>query len=104
MKIYFETAGGFGFFPGLNKPFVIESNKLKKEEAELLSQLINDADIKNIAAKNNSNNRSADAKNYTIAIEENGKLSTINFSDTDDNITLKNLVAYLKQKQKEETL
>ena len=81
-----NSACVFNLIHGINKPFVIECNKLKKEDAEQLSHLINEVDLKNFASKNTLTKWSSDAKNYNIILYEIGKHSTLHFSDTDDNI------------------
>jgi len=101
MKVYFKPEGGFGFFPGLNKPLELNSEHLPAEEASHLKKLINEASFFNLPSHQASSSRGADLKKYTIRVEDKDRQHWIELADTENDSCLQNLLAYLNQKQKE---
>ncbi|QNF35311.1 hypothetical protein HUW51_22275 [Adhaeribacter swui] len=101
MKIYFKPEGGFGFFPGLNKPLELNSENLPPDEAEHLHHLVQEAQFFDLPNQETENNRGADRKKYTIQVEDQDQKHWIQFHDAEDHPQLHNLLNYLNQKQKE---
>lgn len=101
MKIYFKPEGGFGYFPGLNKPLELNSEKLPIDEANHLKQLVSDASFFNLPNQEPVASRGADQKKYTIRVEEKDRQHWVEFHDAEVNPRLHNLVNYLSKKQKE---
>lgn len=101
MKISFNTEGGFGYFPGLNKSFEINSESLPKEEAEKLENLISEITASSSSIKTTELTTGADLKKYKIIVENNNLYFTINASDKDINLKVKSLISYLRKKQNE---
>lgn len=103
MKVYFKPEGGFGYFPGLNKPLELNSEQLPAEEANHLRQLVNEASFFSLPNQplDSHSSRGADCKQYTIRIEEQDRQHWIQLADTEVNPHLQNLLAYLHKKQKE---
>ncbi|PIQ20625.1 MAG: hypothetical protein COW65_13975 [Cytophagales bacterium CG18_big_fil_WC_8_21_14_2_50_42_9] len=100
MKIYFKPEGGFGFFPGLNKPLELNSETLPAEEASHLRNLVNEARFFTLPNQNEQPVRGADMKHYTIKVEDKDQEHWVQISDTEVNPPLQNLVNYLNNKQK----
>jgi len=101
MKIYFKPEGGFGFFPGLNKPLEINSEKLPPEEADHLRQLVQEASFFSLPNQEPDLSRGADQKKYTIRVEDQERHHWIELHNTEENPHLQNLLTYLNKKQKE---
>lgn len=101
MKIYFKPEGGLGFFPGLNKPLELNSEKLPPDEADHLKQLVHEASFFNLPNQEAERTGGADQKKYTIRIEDKDRQHWIEFHDAKVNPHLQNLLTYLNQKQKE---
>ncbi|MBF9254716.1 hypothetical protein I2I11_15530 [Pontibacter sp. 172403-2] len=101
MKVIFKPEGGFGFFPGLNKPLELSCDNLPEPEAHHLQELLNDACFFDLPSQSPESSRGADQKHYTIQVEDNGQAHSVAFSDTDANAALQNLVSYLSKKQQE---
>ncbi|QMU26842.1 protealysin inhibitor emfourin [Adhaeribacter radiodurans] len=101
MKVYFKPEGGFGFFPGLNKPLELNSEQLPPEEADHLHQLIHAANFFNLPNQQPESTFGADQKKYTIRVESQDQQHLIQLQDTEIEPPLHNLLNYLNQKQKE---
>ena len=101
MKIYFKPEGGIGFFPGLNKPLELNSEKLPEEEANHLKQLVNEASFFNLSNDASKPAAGADRKKYTIKIEDEDREHRVELSDTEQDPCLQNLFNYLQKKLKE---
>ncbi len=102
MKIHFTTEGGFGYFPGLNKALVINTETLPAEEANHVEQLVSESGFFDILSKRMAPSKGADLMKYTVTVENQGRQHTITLSDMESNSSLRNLLNYLRQKQKEE--
>ena len=101
MKIEFSQEGGFGFFPGLNKPVTIDSNDLPAEEASHLEQLVNASDFFSQRANLSAEHNMPDARKYTITIEDNNKRHQASLSENVNDPHLKDLLNYLRKKHQE---
>jgi len=101
MKVYFKPEGGFGFFPGLNKPLELNSESLPEEEASHLKNLVKQAGFFNLPSNPATPTRGADLKKYTIRVEDQDRQHWIQLSDPEPEPGLQNLLTYLNQKQKE---
>ncbi len=101
MKIYFKPEGGFGFFPGLNKPLELNSEQLPPEEASHLQQLLHEASFFDLPNQDQEAEQGADQKKYTIRVEDKDQQHWIELHDATINPQLQNLLSYLNQKQKE---
>ncbi len=101
MKVYFKPEGGFGYFPGLNKPLELNSEDLPEAEASHLKNLINEAQVFNLPNQPAATARGADLKKYTIRVEDQDRQHWIQLTDAERDPSLQNLLTYLTQKQKE---
>jgi len=100
MKIYFKPEGGFGFFPGLNKPLELNSETLPAEEASHLKNLVNEARFFTLPNQSPPPAQGADMKQYTIKVEDKDQEHWVQFTDTEVSPPLQNLVNYLNTKRK----
>lgn len=101
MKISFKTEGGFGYFPGLNKLFEINTESLPEVEAGNLEKLINEITAIRSSTKNKEPANGADFIKYKIVVENSGSHITLNVSDKEDTPKVRDLISYLKKKKNE---
>ena len=101
MKIYFKSDGGFGYFPGLNEQFEINSEDLKTEEEKYLDHIINKIDLNKSSSQQIETQKGADIKKYTITVKTKSQEFILYLSDTEKDFNLKNLLDFLKKKKKE---
>lgn len=101
MKLYYKSEGGIGYFPGLNKPFVIDSANLTASEAEELQHLVKAVSgLKLPARKAAHRPGAADYKQYVITIEEGKKQTTLHFTDLQSEPALQDLITYIQEQRK----
>lgn len=101
MKVNFKSEGGFGFFPGLNKPVEIDSNELPADEAEHLEKLVDKAAFFDHPSVTPTPTRGADFKTYTITVENQGQQHKVEVNDINASSQIQDLLSYLRKKQKE---
>jgi hypothetical protein len=76
MKIELRIEGGFGFFPGLQKPVILLSQNLSKEDQATLLNLIHKNEFLDFSdEKPRNNSKSADKRIYRITIKDDSKTS-----------------------------
>jgi len=100
MHIDFKTEGGVAYFPGLSKPFTLDSNSLPAAQAEQLQQLVTKARLleqpnASKAAKSTARTRAVDGRRYTITLEEDGHKHTLQFADPITDPDVQALVDFL---------
>lgn len=101
MKVSFKSEGGFGFFPGLNKPVEIDSSELPADEANHLEKLVDKAQFFAQPEASPPPTKGADFKTYTISVDNQGQQHKIEVTDLHQNSELQDLLSYLRKKQKE---
>jgi hypothetical protein len=78
MRIEFTQAGGIGYFPGLNKPVMVEVDQLGKEEAEELRRLVEAARFFDLPAAVGAPARgAADYQYYILTVEDGRRRHTV---------------------------
>ena len=102
MKVLFKTEGGFGYFPGLNKPMELDSEALPEEEAEHLKQLLNENDFFNLPNQELETVRGADMKTYLIQVKEEAIEHWVQVSENNMEPRMQKLVNYLNNKRRGE--
>jgi hypothetical protein len=97
MRVQLKIEGGLAYFPGLNKPRVIDSADLSAAEAKRLHQLVDAAGIFEQPASNRTLPKgAADYRQYTITVEDGRRQRTIRLADPIGNPDLEALVEYLR--------
>jgi hypothetical protein len=97
MKIQLKIDGGLAYFPGLNKPILIDTNAVPAEEADKLKQLLNAAHffqlppVLNVPAPG-----AADYHRYTITVDDGSQHHTVQMTDPIEEPNLQALLSYLK--------
>lgn len=78
MRITFKTDGGLAFFPGLAKPFVLDTQKLGKSDAKKLQSLIDQADFFSLPGTiGQVPLGAADMQQRTMTVEDGEKSHTV---------------------------
>ena len=98
MRIQFKKEGGIAYFPGLSQPVTIESDQLPKDKAADLKRLVEGGhlfDLPTLAAPPPS--AGADYYQYTVTVEDGGRLTTVRLADPIGNPALQALVDFLEE-------
>ena len=101
MRIRFESEGGFGYFPGLQRPLELDTDRLPSQQASRLEQLVRDADF--LDRRNDSGAPqpgAADYRTYTITIQDGTRARTLKVAEPIHDRTLRALVEYLTAQQR----
>src|SRR5687767_487826 len=82
MRVELLTEGGIAFFPGLNKPIVVDSADLPKAQASQLEKLIEDARFFDLPAASRAVPKgAADMRRYIITVEDGKRRHTVRLVD-----------------------
>ncbi len=100
MRIELQTEGGIAFFPGLNKPVVVDSGDLPKEQAAQLQQLIDSTHLFDLPAASRSLPKgAADMRSYTITVEDGPRRRTVRLNDPIEDTRLQALIDFLQDQR-----
>src|SRR3954452_21933624 len=97
MRVELQTEGGIAFFPGLNKPVVLNSTDLPKAQADQLHELINSTRFFDLPAVSRSVPKgAADIRGYTITVEDGRRRRTVRLNDPVEDSQLQALINFLQ--------
>jgi hypothetical protein len=97
MRVELQTDGGIAFFPGLNKPVVLNSSDLPKEQAAQLQQLLDSTHFFDLPAASRSLPKgAADMRRYTITVEDGQRRRTVRLNDPVDDTHLRALIDFVQ--------
>jgi hypothetical protein len=97
MRVELQTEGGMAYFPGLNKPVVVDSGDLPKEQATQLQQLIDSARFFELPAASRAIPKgAADLRRYTIKVEDGRRRRTVRLNDPVEDTHLQALIEFLQ--------
>jgi hypothetical protein len=97
MRVELQTEGGIAFFPGLNKPVVLNSTDLPKAQADQLHQLINSTRFFDLPAASRALPKgAADMRGYTITVQDGRRRRTVRLSDPIEDSHLQELISFLQ--------
>ncbi|MEP7188352.1 MAG: protealysin inhibitor emfourin [Roseiflexaceae bacterium] len=100
MRVELQTEGGMAFFPGLNKPIVLNSRDLSKAQSDQLQQLLDSTGFFELPAASRSVPKgAADMRRYTITVEDGRRRRTVRLVDPIDNTHLQALIEFLQQQR-----
>lgn len=96
MRIRLQSDGGFGYFPGLNEPVVVDTADLSPGEAAGLERLLDAADFfgrpEEVAAPPPGPG-AADQRHYTITVEDDdGRSRTVALTEPVEDSALMALI------------
>ena len=97
MRVEMQTDGGIAYFPGLNKPIVVDSSKLPNKQAAQLQQLIDSAHFFELPAASRSLPKgAADLRRYTITVADGQRRRTVRLNDPVEDAQLQALIEFLQ--------
>src|SRR5215212_3428423 len=97
MRVELQTEGGIAFFPGLNKPVVLNSKDLPKDQAAQLQQLIDSTRFFDLPAASRALPKgAADMRRYTIKVEDGRRRRTVRLNDPIEDARLQALIDFLQ--------
>ena len=100
MRVELRTEGGIAFFPGLNKPIVLNSNDLSKAQAAKLQQLLDSTRFFELPAASRSVPKgAADMRRYTITVEDGRRRRTVRLVDPIEDTQLQALIEFLQERR-----
>jgi hypothetical protein len=104
VRIRFESEGGFGYFPGLQRPVELDTEQLPAEEAAKLEQLVQAAGLLGRPDEaGEPQPGAADHRTYTVTVEHGARSRTIRLTDPIQHPPLQALVDYLTAEQRSGT-
>jgi hypothetical protein len=99
MRIEFTTEGGIAHFPGLSRPVVIDSDALSEEDSRELQRLLEAARFfERPTVATAPPPGAADYRQYTIAVEDDGRQHTVKLADPVEEPALQELLRFLQTK------
>ena len=100
MRVELQTDGGVAYFPGLNKPIVVDSGELPNQQAARLQQLIDSARFFELPAASRSLPKGAvDMRRYTITVEDGRRRRTVRLNDPVEDRHLQALIEFLQDQR-----
>ncbi|HJZ49483.1 MAG TPA: protealysin inhibitor emfourin [Roseiflexaceae bacterium] len=100
MRVELQTDGGVAYFPGLNKPVVVDSADLPKEQADKFDQLLEQARLfEQPAAPRSVPKGAVDMRRYTLTVQGGGRSRTVRLADPIEDPNLQALVDFLQDQR-----
>lgn len=97
MKINFEMSGGFAHFPVLSEPFIIDTIQLELQVANQLESLIIKSRFFDQPPQVDTLAKgAADFRTYTITVEDDTRIHTVQLTDPITDANLERLVSQLQ--------
>lgn len=97
MRITFQSQGGVAFFPGLNRPVLIDTAQLPAEERSKLEGLIQSTRFFALPASVGKRPRgAADLCEYTLRVEDEKRDYTVRVTEPVDDPGLEQLITKLR--------
>jgi len=95
MRIQFETLGGFAYFPGLQRPLRIDTERLTTLQAGEIESMVRAANFFDQPGSSRPSG-AADYRSYRITIEDGEKSHTVQVVESTADHSLLALIAYLR--------
>jgi len=96
MRIKFSIDGGLAAFPGLAKPLAIDCDLLAPDERARLHRLVDRAGVFAGAEPPSAGAHPADARRYTITVDDGARRSTVTVAEPISNGALRALISQLR--------
>jgi hypothetical protein len=99
MRITFESHGGVAFFPGLNRPVLIDTAQLPAEERSKLEGLIQSSRFFTLPGSVGKRPRvGADLREYTLRVEDGKRDYRVRVAEPLDDPKLAQLITELRSR------
>jgi hypothetical protein len=109
MRLALYIEGGFGYFPGLKKPLVVDTASLDKEDADELCDLIDEADFFELPdVVGETPKKGADHQKYTLTASDSEREHSVSFyagmipGETTLHENIYSLMRFVREKGKRE--
>ena len=100
MRVELQTEGGIAYFPGLNKPVVIDSADLPQAQASQLAQMLDDVHFFELPAASRSvPKNAADMRLYLLTVEDGKRRHTVRFVDPIEDANVQSLLDFLQDQR-----
>jgi hypothetical protein len=100
MRVEMQIEGGIAYFPGLNKPVVMDSSDLPKEQADQFKQLMASTHFFDLPAASRSLPKgAADTRRYTITVEDGRRRRTVRLNDPVEDSQMQALIDFLQSQR-----
>lgn len=101
MRIRLQSEGGFGYFPGLNQPVLVDTADLSPDEAAGLERLVGASDFfsrpERVVPSPAPGPGAADQRRYSITVEDDGGRShTVEVTEPVEDVALMALIDSLR--------
>jgi hypothetical protein len=101
MRITFQSDGGFGYFPGLNRPVTVDTSELPGDDAARIEGLVRAAGFFERPAESRAAPAgAADHRTYTISVDDGARSHTVTVSDPVEDPGLDALIGHLQAEQR----
>jgi hypothetical protein len=101
MRITFQSDGGFGYFPGLNRPVTVDTSELPGDEAARIEGLVRAAGFfERPAVGRTPAPGAADHRTYTISVDDGARSHTVTATDPVEDAGLSALIGHLQAEQR----
>ena len=83
MRIQYSVLGGVAYFPGLARPRTLDTDALPPEVAKDLIETVSASDFFALPQRiDTAPSGSADLQKYTLTVEDNGRVHTVQIIET----------------------
>jgi hypothetical protein len=97
MRIELQREGGVAFFPGLNRPIVMDTDTMSEDEANKLKELVASARIFDCPEQVGTvRPGAADYRTFTLHISDGNQQRTIKMIEPVEDVHLRALIQYLQ--------
>ncbi|WP_394824008.1 protealysin inhibitor emfourin [Pendulispora albinea] len=98
MRVTLKTSGGVGFFPGLARPIVADTDALEPELSERLRELVENAGFFELPDPISTLSRgAADVRTETLTVEDAARVHEVAAVETSIPEALRELVDFVKE-------
>lgn len=97
MRIEFQQTGGLAAFPGLSRPFVVESKTLDADQTGRLHELLSASDFFHLSGTAAATPGAADYRKYTITVTDGRRHHTAQFADPVEDSHVQDLIDFLNE-------
>lgn len=102
MRVEFQMNGVVAgtYFPGLNRPVIIQSDELPEGDAHELQQLLEEARFFDQLTMITTPARAADRRQYMITVKDHERNHTVYLTEPVTDVELQSLIAFLSGQAK----
>lgn len=99
MRMRVRIDGGIAYFPGLAKPFDLDTDTLSAQDVEEMKRLVAAAHVFELPASTNQQPAGPDARRYTITIDDGPAHHTVQVTDPVTDSSLADLITFARKRR-----